>query len=39
VHEAVNRRFREPGSGAKYFETHIVSNENYFIELLKKHSR
>ena len=39
VHEAVNQRFREPGSGAKYFETHIVSNENYFIELLKKHSR
>lgn len=39
VHEAVNRRFREPGSGAKYFETHIVSNENYFVELLKKHSR
>jgi len=39
VHEGVNRRFREPGSGAKYFETHIVSNENYFVELLKKHSR
>lgn len=39
VHEAVNQRFREPGSGAKYFETHIVSNENYFKELLKKHSK
>lgn len=39
VHEAVNQRFREPGSGAKYFETHIVSNENYFIELLKKHAK
>lgn len=39
VHEAVNQRFREPGSGAKYFETHIVSNENYFVELLKKHAR
>ena len=39
VHEAVNRRFREPGSGAKYFETHIVSNEDYFKELLKKHAR
>jgi len=39
VHEAVNRRFREPGSGAKYFETHIVSNENYFVELLKKHAK
>lgn len=39
VHEAVNQRFREPGSGAKYFETHIVSNENYFVELLKKHAK
>ncbi len=39
VHEAVNQRFREPGSGAKYFETHLVSNENYFKELLKKHSK
>lgn len=39
VHEAVNQRFREPGSGAKYFETHLKSNENYFKELLKKHSR
>ena len=39
VHEAVNQRFREPGSGAKYFETHIVSNEDYFKELLKKHAR
>ena len=39
VHEAVNKRFREPGSGAKYFETHIVSNEDYFKELLKKHAR
>lgn len=39
VHEAVNRRFREPGSGAKYFETHLKSNESYFVELLKKHSR
>ena len=39
VHEAVNQRFREPGSGAKYFETHLKSNESYFVELLKKHSR
>lgn len=39
VHEAVNQRFREPGSGAKYFETHLKSNETYFIELLKKHTR
>ena len=39
VHEAVNQRFREPGSGAKYFETHLKSNENYFKELLKKHSK
>ena len=39
VHEAVNQRFREPGSGAKYFETHLKSNETYFVELLKKHAR
>lgn len=39
VHEAVNQRFREPGSGAKYLETHLKSNESYFVELLKKHSR
>lgn len=39
VHEAVNQRFREPGSGAKYFETHLKSNETYFVELLKKHSK
>jgi len=39
VHEALNIHFREPGSGAKYFETHLVSNENYFKELLKKHSK
>ena len=39
VHEAVNQRFREPGSGAKYFETHLKSNETYFVELLKKHTR
>ena len=39
VHEAVNQRFREPGSGAKYFETHLKSNESYFVELLKKHAR
>lgn len=39
VHEAVNQRFREPGSGAKYFETHLKSNESYFVELLKKHAK
>jgi hypothetical protein len=39
VHEAVNQRFREPGSGAKYFETHLKSNETYFVELLKKHAK
>ena len=39
VHEKTTERCKEPGSGPKYFETHLVSNENYFVELLKKHAR
>lgn len=38
VHE-VNKKYREPGSGWKYFITHLENNEDYFVELIKKHMK